>query len=55
MVLSGPGIDREGDPITHRISWTPLDDGRVRQHWAVSPDAGETWHEVFDGYYTRIS
>ena len=37
MVLTGPGVGRDGDPITHRITWTPLDDGRVRQHWQGSP------------------
>ena len=53
MVLSGPGVSRDGDPITHRISWTPLEDGRVRQHWQASKDGGD-WNEVFDGYYTRV-
>ena len=53
MVLSGPGVSRDGDPITHRISWTPLEDGRVRQHWQASKDGGD-WTEVFDGYYTRV-
>ena len=53
MVLSGPGVSRDGDPITHRISWTPLEDGRVRQHWQACKDGGD-WNEVFDGYYTRV-
>jgi hypothetical protein len=53
MVLSGPGVSRDGDPITHRISWAPLEDGRVRQHWEVSKDGGD-WNDVFDGYYTRV-
>jgi hypothetical protein len=52
MVLTGPGVGRDGDPITHRIAWTPLDGGRVRQHWQVSAD-GETWNDVFMGLYTR--
>jgi len=51
MVLSGPGVSRDGDPITHRISWTPLEDGRVRQYWQVFKD---DWNDVFDGYYTRV-
>jgi hypothetical protein len=38
MVLSGPGRNRDGEAITHRITWTPLDDGRVRQHWEISAD-----------------
>ncbi len=36
-----------------RITWTPLDDGRVRQHWEASVDGGGSWTTVFDGFYTR--
>ncbi len=36
-----------------RITWTPLDDGRVRQHWESTTDGGETWITAFDGYYSR--
>lgn len=53
MRLSGDAVDREGNPIINRITWTPLDDGRVRQHWQVSRDDGESWIEAFDGYYER--
>jgi Tetratricopeptide repeat len=49
MVLSMPA----GAEATQRITWTPLDDGRVRQHWEVTADGGKTWSTVFDGYYTR--
>jgi hypothetical protein len=43
-----------GDPQSvNRITWTPLDDGRVRQHWEATSDGGRTWTSVFDGYYTR--
>ena len=35
-----------------RITWTPLDDGRVRQHWEATADGGRTWTTVFDGYYS---
>ena len=52
MVLSGPGTSRDGEPITHRITWTALDDGRVKQHWQVSPD-GEEWKDVFVGLYNQ--
>ena len=44
--------DPDGESI-NRTTWTPLEDGRVRQHWQVSRDAGETWGTVFDGTYTR--
>ena len=33
-----------------RITWTPLDGGRVRQHWEVSNN-GTVWSTSFDGYY----
>lgn len=36
----------------NRITWTPLDDGRVRQHWEATADGGKTWTTVFDGYYS---
>lgn len=35
----------------NRVTWTALDDGRVRQHWQVSTDKGTTWSTPFDGYY----
>ncbi|MDH4259719.1 MAG: tetratricopeptide repeat protein [Gammaproteobacteria bacterium] len=37
----------------NRVTWTPLDDGRVRQHWESSSDGGATWSTAFDGYYSR--
>jgi len=39
--------------LIQRITWTPLDDGRVRQHWESTSDGGKTWTTAFDGYYTR--
>jgi len=36
-----------------RITWTPLADGRVRQHWQSSADGGRTWTTAFDGFYSR--
>ena len=52
MVLSGTNNQIDGTITTNRISWTPLEDGRVRQHWQSTSD-GETWTEVFDGYYEK--
>jgi hypothetical protein len=37
-----------------RGTWTPLDDGRVRQHFEEQDDAG-AWREWFDGYYARVA
>jgi hypothetical protein len=36
-----------------RGTWTPLPDGRVRQHFEESEDNGATWSTWFDGYYSR--
>lgn len=54
MLLDG-SIRYIGKPDDDRIRgrWTPLDDGRVRQHFEVSTDGGETWTDWFDGFYTR--
>ncbi|HEX6132376.1 MAG TPA: hypothetical protein VFZ24_00250 [Longimicrobiales bacterium] len=43
---------RDGAPV-NRITWTLLEDGRVRQLWEVSSDGGGTWQVVFDGYYVK--
>ena len=49
MVLE---IDPDLSPWS-RVTWTPNDDGSVRQHWQVSKDGGETWETAFDGTYVR--
>lgn len=36
---------------THRITWTPLPSGEVRQYWDASTDDGKTWEVQFDGIY----
>lgn len=51
MVLSGSRITKDGT-VTDRITWTPLPDGRVRQHWQEKDPKGR-WQEIFDGYYSR--
>ncbi|MBQ73817.1 MAG: hypothetical protein CMQ20_02190 [Gammaproteobacteria bacterium] len=53
MRLSGARKNRKGEAVTDRITWTPLEDGRVRQYWQFSSDDGESWTDVFDGYYER--
>lgn len=57
MVLSGEAPSRQ-DPETtvrHEISWQPLPDGTVRQHWRASRDGGETWDDLFVGIYSKKS
>jgi len=50
MVLSSEAGKR---PV-QRITWTPLDVGKVRQLWEQTDD-GTTWSVVFDGTYTKRS
>jgi hypothetical protein len=50
MVLRGEMVDDEG-PVLHRITWTPVATGEVRQFWEASRDGGTTWSVVFDGRY----
>ncbi len=54
MVLSGKVKARQGDGmVMHRITWTPNENGTVRQHWQSSQDDGATWSTLFDGEYRR--
>ena len=55
MILEGPLQDlKESKTTILRGVWTPLPDGRVRQHFTESKDGGKTWDEWFDGYYERV-
>lgn len=38
----------------HRITWRPLDGGKVQQLWETSKDGGTTWTTAFDGLYTPM-
>lgn len=53
MVLEGDRATAPDKTVTDRITWTPLSDGRVRQHWQESKDHGTHWQDVFDGYYAK--
>lgn len=54
MELQGPlQYLTTGKTTLLRGIWTPLPDGRVRQHFLESTDDGKTWTEWFDGFYTR--
>jgi hypothetical protein len=55
MVLVGETVAAEppGEVTLNRITWTPLPDGRVRQHWEASTDKGRTWKTGFDGFYAK--
>lgn len=53
MVLEGRRLGREGKTVLHKISYTPLDDGRVKQYWQASGDSGKTWNDLFLGFYEK--
>ena len=55
LVMEGPMqyIGRNETTLL-RGTWTPLPDARVRQHFVESKDAGKTWQEWFDGYYSKV-
>lgn len=53
MVLSGTRTTRAGGEVQDRITWTPNEDGSVRQHWEQSTDGGTTWQTAFDGHYVK--
>lgn len=61
LFLAG-GLDNDGrmvlasedrDGAMERITWTPNEDGTVRQHWERTADGGASWTAVFDGIYAR--
>lgn len=52
MVLAGERQTAEG-AVIDRITFRPLESGRVRQHWKLSADDGKTWQTLFDGEYRR--
>jgi hypothetical protein len=53
MVLEGPSPGPNNTTVRNRVTWSLLEDGRVRQHWQTSTDEGKTWTTSFDGYYNR--
>ncbi len=55
MVMRGtlPSQREPGKTVLHRVTWAPLDGGRIRQLWEASRDDGKTWGVQFDGIYSR--
>jgi hypothetical protein len=52
MILQGLAPTPAGSMARQRITWTPNDDGSVRQLWEAADEKG-AWSVVFDGRYTR--
>lgn len=55
MVLTGTisYVGREGE-FPFRGTWTPLEDGRVRQFFEQYDDTEKAWQPWFEGFYTKI-
>lgn len=52
MVLEGQTVGSDALVTKHRITWTPIGAGTVRQLWESTNAAGE-WSVAFDGTYVR--
>ena len=52
MILQGVTKGPKG-PVLNQITWTPKEDGTVKQLWEVSVNKGGTWVTVFDGTYKK--
>ena len=54
IVLEGTASYAEGGRrVPFRGTWTPLDDGRVRQYFEEADAAGQ-WKPWFEGIYRRL-
>lgn len=52
MILQNNQI-MQGKKVYNRISWTPLEDGTVRQLWEQRNTEAEEWKVSFDGIYKK--
>ena len=50
MVLGNQQQTAQGN-IFNRITWTPMEDGSVRQTWHARANDKEEWGVLFDGHY----
>ncbi len=53
MRFEGVWTNRNGTTSRMKMTFTPLEDGRVRQYIEQSLDEGATWNVWFDGFYVR--
>src|SRR5262245_6955298 len=53
MRIVGAKRAPNGGKIIDKLTFVPLEGGRVRQLWESSKDDGRTWDVVFNGLYTR--
>ncbi|MGE0130643.1 MAG: hypothetical protein AB7U82_21395 [Blastocatellales bacterium] len=53
MRLAGEKPGPNGGKIINKLSFFPLEGGRVRQLWESSNDGGKNWSVAFDGLYIK--
>lgn len=53
MQLTTDVFEDDGKKMMKRMTFTPLPDGRVRQHGEQSTDSGRTWTTEYDLYYAK--
>ena len=53
MTLEGDTLDRQGNTVRNRITWTENPDGTVRQHWETRSEDSKEWTTSFDGLYRK--
>lgn len=53
MKFMGEGISPTGEKSLHRMTFTPMSEGRVRQFLEDSKDNGKTWTASYDGIYVK--
>ena len=53
VLISDPAINRDNHIVINKITWTPLENGDVRQLWESSQDGGNSWQVLFDGNYSK--
>jgi hypothetical protein len=52
LVLTGENTMLEFRGL-HRMTWSPLPEGGVKQSWEYSTDDGASWKTIHVGYYAR--
>ena len=53
VLISEPTVNKQNQIIINKITWTPLEDGTVRQLWEATRDGGKQWQIIFDGIYSK--
>jgi hypothetical protein len=53
MNFTGEGTSPTGEKTLHKMSFTPMPEGRVRQVLEDSKDNGKTWTVSYDGVYVK--